>query len=203
MFFLPGIKPPLGQPPGLAKHFYRLILPAVFCQQVPDLLFSLRPLTQGILLPFLFHERALTSRKARLTPNPKKTTGRIITHLAKWYNEQFGIRYDLALDFITQDLLRKLANPALRERDKRTGEYVDPWRQYNSALLNIEKIAAAAFRISIDNKGFRLHSVLSTLRGILRNCLVYNNLELVSIDICNSQPYLIIYSLALVVLLSL
>jgi len=79
VFFLPGIKPPLGQPLALAKHFYRLILSAVFRQQVPDLLFGLRPWTPAILLPFLFHERALTFRKARPTPHPKKTTGRIIT----------------------------------------------------------------------------------------------------------------------------
>jgi hypothetical protein len=44
-------------------------------------------------------------------------------HLTRWYNEQLCIRYDLALDFVTEDLNRKLAHPELRDRDKRTGEY--------------------------------------------------------------------------------
>lgn len=126
-------------------------------------------------------------RDTRLTPSDARN----YKHLTKWYTDQLGIRYDLAVDFMTQDLLRKLANPALRDRDKRTGEYIDPWRQYNSTLLYVEKIAAAAFRISIDHKGFRFYSELSSIRSSLRNCLIYNDLELVSIDVCNSQPYLI------------
>jgi hypothetical protein len=112
-------------------------------------------------------------------------------HLIRWFNHGLQIHYDLALDFINQDLERKLGNPALRDRNARTGEFKDPVTQYNTALCAIEKIAAGAFPISVDRKGFRLHSVLSNLRSGLRNCLTYNGLELVSIDIANSQPYLV------------
>lgn len=65
--------------PWTRKIFLRLILPTIFCQQVPDLLFGLRPSASGTLSPFLFHESDLIARKARSTPIPKKTTGRIIT----------------------------------------------------------------------------------------------------------------------------
>jgi len=112
-------------------------------------------------------------------------------HLIRWFDDGLQINYDLALDFITRDLERKLENPALRDRVARTGEFKDPVTQYNTALCAIEKIAAGTFNTLVDNKGFRLHSVLSNLKSSLRNCLVYNGLEMVSIDICNSQPYLI------------
>jgi hypothetical protein len=152
--------------------------------------YKFAPMYSGIVQPMEVQDRQLIrslKKEYRLAP----AVERKYKHLTRWYNEQLSIRYDLALNFITEDLNRKLAHPELRDRDKRTGEYIDPLRQYNSALMNIEKIAARAFRISIDHKGFRLHSVLSSLRSTLRNCLIYNDLELVSIDICNCQPYLI------------
>jgi hypothetical protein len=161
-----------------------------FIKGVKSIGYKFTPAYSGIVRPVDLRDRRFISslrRDDRLT----SSDARNYRHLTKWYTEHLGIRYDLALDFMTQDLLRKLANPALRDRDKRTSEYVDPWRQYNSALLCVEKIAAGAFRISIDHKGFRLHSELSSIRSSVRNCLVYNDLELVCIDICNSQPYLI------------
>lgn len=148
--------------------------------------YKFAPAYSGIVKPVAAQGWQLKGHD-RLAPSDAKK----YKHLVRWYNEDLSIRYDLAADFITQDLNRKLAHPELMDRDRRTGEYIDPWRQYNSALLNIEKIAAGALRISVDHKGFRLHSPLSTLRSSLRNCLVYNGLELVSIDICNCQPYLI------------
>jgi hypothetical protein len=85
VFFLPGIKPPFRQPLGLAKYLYRLILPAIFSQQAPDILLGLRPSAPGTLLPFLSHESDLIASKARHTSDPKKTTGRIITLLNHWH----------------------------------------------------------------------------------------------------------------------
>jgi len=48
-----------------------------------------------------------------------------------------------------------------------------PQQQYNSSVINIEKISAARFSISVDNNVHRLHSPLSNLRSELRNCLTY------------------------------
>lgn len=152
--------------------------------------YKFAPIYSGIVKSVAVGDRQLIrslKKDYRLAP----AVERKYKHLTRWYNEQLGIRYELALDFITEDLNKKLAHPELRDRDKRTSDYIDPWRQYNCALMNIEKIAARAFRISIDHKGFRLHSVLSSFRSTLRNCLIYNDLELVSVDICNCQPYLI------------
>jgi hypothetical protein len=128
----------------------------------------------------------------KLKPKPLSATSqRRYRHLTKWFNIDLSIRYDLALNFLQQDLDRKVRNPALQDRELRTLKRKDPYTQYNHARVAIEKFSAAAFHISIDNKGFRLHSLLSNMRSDLRNCLTYNGLELVSIDICNSQPYIL------------
>jgi len=113
-------------------------------------------------------------------------------HLLKWFGPELSISYDLAVDFLQRDLQRKVKYSELREHDPRTFKKKDPYEQYNHARVAVEKFRAAAFRISIDNKGFRLHSLLSNMRSELRNCLLYNGLEMVSIDICNSQPYLLL-----------
>ena len=57
-------------------------------------------------------------------------------------------------------------------------------------MLNIERIAEADFKLSVDTNVFRLHSTISNLRSEIRNCITWNGQQLVSIDIKNSQPYL-------------
>jgi len=113
-------------------------------------------------------------------------------HLVKWYGPELSVRYDVALDYLQQDLERKVMHMGLRDREARTRRRKDPYKQYNHARVALEKFRAAAFRISIDTKGFRLHSLLSNIKSELRNCLIYNGLEMVSIDICNCQPYLML-----------
>ena len=106
-------------------------------------------------------------------------------HLTKWYDEGLQIDKELAQQFILQDYQCKMSNKSLLdEADK------DPLIQYNSALVSIEKIAAAALQFNIDDFGNRFHSTLTNLKSDLRNLLTYNGLKLVSIDIKNSQPYI-------------
>lgn len=111
-------------------------------------------------------------------------------HLLKWYNEDLQIDYDLALSFIKEDLNRKLKNPALRDFDKVTKKFKDPQQQYNSALLNLERIRSGEFYLSVDANVFRLHSAISNFRSELRHCISYGGRKLLSLDIKNSQPYL-------------
>lgn len=110
-------------------------------------------------------------------------------HLLKWYNPQLQIDYETAISFIEADLRRKIANPELCDLDKK-GNPKDPYLQYKCALLNIERINAGYFNISIDSNVKRLHSTISNFRGILRNCISFGDRKLLSIDIKNSQPYL-------------
>jgi len=114
---------------------------------------------------------------------------RKFNHLLKWYNPDLQIDYDLAMEYVKEDLHRKLSLPPLqRLRAKHSDK--NPWQQYNCAVINIEKIASAAFSVSIDSNVCRFNSVLSNMYSPIRNCLSFNGLDLVSIDTNNSQPYL-------------
>ena len=111
-------------------------------------------------------------------------------HLLKWYNKDLQIDYDLALRYIKEDLNRKIKNPALRDFDKKTKKFKDPQQQYNSALLNLDRIHSGEFYLSVDANVFRLHSAISNFRSELRHCISYGGRKLLSLDIKNSQPYL-------------
>ncbi len=111
-------------------------------------------------------------------------------HLIKWYGPDLQIDYRLATKFIEEDLQRKINNPTLRDFDEKTKSYKDPYTQYKCSLLNIERIAAGDFILSVDDNVFRLHSTLSNVRSEIRNCISFGGRKLISIDIKNSQPYL-------------
>jgi hypothetical protein len=108
-------------------------------------------------------------------------------HLIKWFNDGLQIDKELAQQFILQDYQIKVAHKSklsVKETKK------DPLLQYNSSFVSIEKFAAGAKHFNIDSFGFRLHTILTNLRSELRNILIYNGLQLVSIDIKNSQPFM-------------
>jgi hypothetical protein len=111
-------------------------------------------------------------------------------HLIKWYNENLQIDYSLAMSYIEDDLARKLANPDLMDYDMKAKKFKDPYNQYNCSALNIERIHAGEFLLSVDANVFRLHSTISNLKSEIRHCLTYDGQPLVSVDIKNSQPYL-------------
>lgn len=111
-------------------------------------------------------------------------------HVLKWYNPCLQIDYDLAKAYIKEDFERKLKNPALRDFDVKTGQFKNPYTQYNCSELNIHRISNGFFVLSVDNNVYRLHSAISNLKSEIRNCITYNGQDLVSIDIKNSQPYI-------------
>ena len=111
-------------------------------------------------------------------------------HIIKWYNPNVEIDYNLAVSYIEADLERKINDPKLRDYDEKTKSYKDPYTQYKCALVNIERIAAGDFVLSVDDNVFRLHSTFSNLRSEIRNCISYKGRKLVSIDVKNSQPYI-------------
>jgi len=111
-------------------------------------------------------------------------------HLLKWYDTCFQIDSKLALSYIEADYNRKIINPSFQDCDELTGQCKDPVEQYNSAFVNIEKFSGGALLLNIDDFGRRIHSPLTNIRSELRNLLTYNGLQLASVDINNSQPYL-------------
>jgi hypothetical protein len=125
-------------------------------------------------------------RDSQFSANMKKKH----MHIAKWYNPALQIDRELAMDFIHTDYERKLADPSLRDFDVKNDKYKDPFSQFTSSYINVERIADADFMLKVDTNVFRFHSNLSNIRSELRHCLTYGGENLVSIDIKNSQPYL-------------
>lgn len=58
------------------------------------------------------------------------------------------------------------------------------------ALYSIDRIQRKDFHFSIDDKGGRFHSNLTSFKSELRNYLTWKGHKLVSVDIKNSQPLL-------------
>jgi hypothetical protein len=112
------------------------------------------------------------------------------SHLLKWWNDKINVDYEIALDFLDADLaIKRKANDFL-DRDRRTGEFKNPWQQYWNNLISIERLASKEYLLSVDQSGGRFHSPLTNIRGMLRNCISYDDKTLVSIDLKNSQPFL-------------
>ena len=69
--------------------------------------------------------------------------------------------------------------------------YKEPFLQLQQGNLSILKMESGSYSCTISEKGKRFHSVLTNMRGMLRHFLTFNGERLVSIDLKNSQPYLI------------
>jgi hypothetical protein len=112
-------------------------------------------------------------------------------HVFKCYNEFVELDYYTARAFIEADLKRKIKNPALCDLNKE-GDPKDPYTQYKCALQNLDKIKDEDFALSVDKTVHRLHSVFTNISSPLRNCISFGGRKLVSIDVKNSQPYILI-----------
>lgn len=125
------------------------------------------------------NERKLTSKESKE-----------YNFLIKWFNERFTIDYEGALEYITNEFYFKLHHPDLRDYNITTKAYKNPYHQYNNSLMCAENFRISNFSFSIDDTGFRFHSLLTSCNSALRNFLQYDDNNLVSIDVANSQPYL-------------
>lgn len=63
--------------------------------------------------------------------------------------------------------------------------------QYQAALYNIIALENQEYKAQIDSNVHRLHSVITNIQKDYRNFLKYDNKGLATIDISNSQPFLL------------
>ena len=63
------------------------------------------------------------------------------------------------------------------------------YQQYNNARYNIMTLHTGDYVPNIDKTVYRFHSPITHLKSNLRNCLTYDNQNLVAVDIKNCQPY--------------
>ena len=125
--------------------------------------------------------------------------------LERWFSKGLSIDREAALAFLKEELELKTGNGDLRDSkpiynpfatssdgSKGTYElhYKDPLLQFQQGNLSLLKMQEQQFSCTISENG-RFHSVLTNMRSVLRNFLTFNGERLVSIDVKNSQPYLI------------
>lgn len=125
--------------------------------------------------------------------------------LERWFSNGLSIDREAALAFLKEELELKTGYSDLRDSkpiynpfapaadgSKGTYElhYKDPLLQFQQGNLSLLKMQEQQFSCTISENG-RFHSVLTNIRSVLRNFLTFNGERLVSIDVKNSQPYLI------------
>lgn len=102
------------------------------------------------------------------------------TYLTKWLNK------DLCIDFRgAKTYLAKIRETEILEIGLEKA-----WLKFNSRLITVYKIKRCQHSSKIDNTSGRLHTVLTQIKGDLRQFIYYKEKNLVSIDVVNSQPYL-------------
>ena len=122
----------------------------------------------------------------------KKELKSKVAHFQKWLKK---IEFDVEGATVFNNLMfesRKNYVPfqTISKRDRRTRS--NPHYQYVNGQLSILRFKGKDDRCWIDNKGMRLHTCITKCPKLLRNYITLEGEPLVSIDIKNSQPYMLL-----------
>ena len=111
-------------------------------------------------------------------------------HLEKWFD---GLRMDTenAEKFIELYYSVKKEHPELRDYNAIEEAYKNPDCQEIHAVNNVANYKMGNYLFKVDKSGRRMHTQLTATNKLLRNFLTYNDQPLVSIDLKNSQPFLL------------
>ena len=99
-------------------------------------------------------------------------------YLTKWINPSLRIDVSSAYQLINQFFI-------LDARD----DFDKALLKQNCAAINVNRLSSCDFNYSVDKTVGRFHSPLTRLKGELRNFITYDGIDLVAVDIKNSQPY--------------
>jgi hypothetical protein len=150
--------------------------------------------------------RAHRRRSQHQLSSAERLRYRAHQHLLEWLESAttpFRIDQQAALQAAATEWARQQADPSLR-RVKSAGwkrrwvkakdgeQFVDPAEQYNQRVNTIVRLAGRELNPVLDQVGGRLHSTLTNMSSVLRP-YVYaeGQAQLVSLDLANSQPYLL------------
>lgn len=120
-------------------------------------------------------------------------------YLANWYRaKKIQIDADSACEYANNKKQRLIDAGSANWEQTNTWDVSlrrfrrkNPYQQYASTIHNINVILFHQYRAKIDTNVHRLHSVLTNLQKDIRSYITYEDIPLVSIDVKNSQPYLI------------
>lgn len=111
---------------------------------------------------------------------------RNLSYLHSWFTGDLTIDFEAAKQYLLD----------LYEQEKR--EELNVWNEkiinamarFNSRYIVLLKLHRQQFLHTVDNTAGRFHTVLTQLKGDLRQFIRYKDHKLVAVDIVNSQPYL-------------
>ncbi len=104
-----------------------------------------------------------------------------LDYLYKWYTNKLKVDYKAARSY-----LEVLLEDDLKSFDKN----FNAMQRFNSRLIVLEKLHRSEFIWTVDSTAGRLHTVLTQLKGDLRQFVSFDGQPLIAVDITNSQPYL-------------
>jgi hypothetical protein len=104
-----------------------------------------------------------------------------LSYLTRWFDRKLIVDYKEAEKYLKDLYEVELTNILTKQ---------NAMRRFNSRHLVLLKLQRGEFAHTIDKTAGRLHTVLTQLKGELRQFITYDNKSLVAVDITNSQPYL-------------
>ena len=119
-----------------------------------------------------------------LRKNIDKTKTQELHYLRKWFLDgKLNVNIDAARTYLTDEWKKDLENP----------EILHPDIRLNSRILPIERLNSKSKNplFFVDKTAGRLHTNFTQLKSELRKYVSYDGKILCSVDISNSQPYLL------------
>jgi hypothetical protein len=99
--------------------------------------------------------------------------------LSRFFTDDLKIDHSGATDYLFQ-LYKKNCSAGV----------ANSIRKYNYSMLSIEKLKNHEFFFHVDKTVNRLHTNLTGCKSQIRNFITYSGMDLVSIDLKNSQPWI-------------
>lgn len=111
---------------------------------------------------------------------------RSLEYLSSWFNDKLTIDFEEAKQYLL-DLYEKEKKEELNIWN---GKNIKAMARFNSRYIVVNKLHKGQFLHTIDNTAGRFHTVLTQIKGDLRQFIRFNGQKLIAVDIVNSQPYL-------------
>ncbi|RMZ60385.1 hypothetical protein D1632_05460 [Chryseobacterium nematophagum] len=109
-----------------------------------------------------------------------------LDYLLKWFNGKLTVDFIGAKKYLFNlyEIEKKCHNVFTSDKP------CSAMARFNSRYMVLLKLKRQEFIHTVDSTAGRLHTILTQLKGDLRQFITYDNKSLVAIDITNSQPYL-------------
>ncbi|AZI38808.1 hypothetical protein EIB75_01250 [Epilithonimonas vandammei] len=118
-----------------------------------------------------------------LRKNYDNTTTNELKYLNNWFLKGLDVDIDGATNYLMEEYRKDLKNPEIKY----------PHLRLNSRLIPIERLYRSSLNplFFVDKTAGRLHTNITQLKSELRKYIKYSGKILCSVDISNSQPYLL------------